>query len=104
MTELLSPLAAVTLAAIIFTRAVCVCYSTSPAKHAHPILFFGFGYSYVLLGAGAIFAAVDILGVEVGDIPLWCMMVGSAGLIAFDRRRAACWHVTQCPVDGEAQR
>lgn len=104
MIDLLSPLAAAILAAIIFTRAVCVCYSTSPAKHAHPVLFLGFGYSYVTLGAGAVLGAVDILGADVGHLPLWLILIGSAGLIAFDRRRSQCWHVTQCPMDDEVRR
>jgi len=99
MIELLSTLAAVMLASVIFTRAVCVCYSTHPSKHRHPLLFIGFGYSYVLAGAGAVLAAIDILGADVGHWPEWLILIGSAGLIAFDRRRQQCWAVTHCPAE-----
>jgi hypothetical protein len=90
---------AIALAGTIFIRAVCVCYSTSPAKHRHPVLFVGFGYSYVLLGAGAVFGAVEICTAsDLGGLPLWLMLAGSTGLIMFDRRLMRCWAVTECPM------
>lgn len=102
MAELLTPLAAAILAATIFVRAVCVLHMTTPRKHRHPLLFFGFGYSYVTLGAGAIFSAIEIFGADVGQTPLWLMLIGSCGLIVFDRRRTECMSISHCPADGRA--
>lgn len=99
MTTILPPIVAIALAAIILVRAICVLHMTTPARHQHPVLFFGFGYSYVTLGAGAIFAAIDICGADVGHWPLWLLLAGSCGLIAFDRRRTECMSITHCPAD-----
>ena len=99
MMTMIPPVVAILLATVIFVRAVCVCYSTTPANHRHPLMFLGFGYSYVLLGAGAVFSAIEILGADVGQIPLWLILIGSAGLIVFDRRRQQCWAITHCPAE-----
>lgn len=91
---------AIILAGVIFGRAVCVVHITSPRKHAHPLLFLGFGYSYVLLGAGAVFAAVEICTAsDLGGVPLWLLLLGSCGLIVFDRRAVGCWTRSTCPMD-----
>jgi len=99
MLTMIPAIVATGLAAIIFGRAICVVYNAHPSKHRHPLLFIGFGYSYVTLGAGAIFAAIEICGHDVGSLPLWLILIGSAGLIAFDRRRQQCWAVTHCPAE-----
>lgn len=99
MLTMIPPIVAIGLAAIIFGRAICVVYNAHPSKHRHPLLFIGFGYSYVTLGAGAIFAAIDVCGGNTGDVALWLILIGSAGLIAFDRRRQQCWAVTHCPAE-----
>lgn len=91
---------AIALAATIFVRAICVVHGTTPAKHRHPLLFVGFGYSYVILGAGAVFSAVEICAAaDLGGLPLWLMLAGSTGLIIFDRRMAICWTRTDCPLE-----
>jgi hypothetical protein len=91
---------AIALAATIFIRAICVVHGTSPKRHRHPLLFVGFGYSYVILGAGAVFSAVEICTAgDLGGLPLWLMLAGSTGLIVFDRRMAICWTRTDCPAE-----
>lgn len=91
---------AIILAAVIVVRVICVVYRTTIRHHRHTLLFLGFGYSYVLLGAGAIFAAVALCSErDLNDLALWLMLVGSVGLIAFDRRQARCWMTTDCPMD-----
>ena len=101
MLTMIPPIVAIGLASLIFGRAICVLYSAHPSKHRHPLLFVGFGYSYLALGAGAIFAAIEICGADVGHWPLWLILIGSAGLIAFDRRRQQCWSVTHCPAEAD---
>lgn len=92
---------AIAFATVIFARAICVLYTTSPKKHSHPAHFIGFGYSYVTLGAGAAFAAVALCfdHPEIHDLALWLLLLGSCGLIIFDRRAAACWASESCPMD-----
>ena len=98
--DLLQQGTAIVLAGIIFARAVCVVYSTHPSKHKHLAQFLGFGYSYVTLGAGAAFSAVELCTAsDLGGLPLWLMLAGSCGLIVFDRRMAKCWTVSECPMD-----
>jgi hypothetical protein len=98
--HMVADLAAVLMAGAIFARALCVVYRTTPRHHRHPVLFVGFGYSYVILGAGAVFAAVELVaGTSLDGLPLWLLLIGSAGLIAFDRRAARCWSLTECPAD-----
>ncbi len=100
MSALWQWLAALLLAGMIVVRVICVVYQTSVKKHRHPLLFLGFGYSYVLLGAGAIFSAVEICASrDLGGLPLWLMLAGSCGLIVFDRRARECWMVTRCPIE-----
>ncbi len=94
-------LAALLLAGTIVVRVICVVYQTSVKKHRHPMLFLGFGYSYVVLGAGAAFGACALVA-DRADLTEWAlllMLAGSCGLIAFDRRAAKCWTVTDCPMD-----
>lgn len=91
---------AIALAAVIFIRAVCVLHGTAPHKHRHPLVFIGFGYAYVTMGAGAVFIAIEIVThADLGTLPLWLMLAGSCGLIAFDRRLLRCWTVTDCPAE-----
>lgn len=93
-------MAAVFMAAVIVTRCVCVLHMAAPAKHRTRLLFYAFGYSYVVLGAGAIFGAIDmVFARDLHDLALLLMLAGSTGLIVFDRRRAQCWAVTDCPMD-----
>lgn len=99
MLTMIPPIVAIALATVIFGRAICVVYKAHPRAHRHPLLFIGFGYSYVTLGAGSIFAAIEICGHDVGHWPLWLILIGSAGLIAFDRRRQKCWSMTHCPAE-----
>lgn len=100
MTDLIPPLAAVALAATILMRVICVVWRTTAKAHAHPALFLGFGYSYVILGAGAITGAIALAGAaDTGALALWLLLAGSCGLIIFDRRAAKCWAVTRCPMD-----
>jgi hypothetical protein len=81
-----------------------VVHRTTPKHHQHPVLFLGFGYSYVILGAGAIFGAIEIIANQhLGELPLWLLLIGSAGLIAFDRRATRCWSLTHCPADKEGR-
>lgn len=104
MADYLQTGTAVLLAAIILVRVICVIYPTTRAKHKHPVMFYGFGYSYVLLGAGAIASAIaicndpSVLGFEVDRIAIWTLLIASVGLIVFDRRAASCWSVTECPM------
>lgn len=101
MTDMIASGAAILLAVVIFGRAVCVVYSAHPKKHKHPLHFIGFGYSYVVLGAGAAFAAVALCTDhrEVHDLALWLLLLGSCGLIVFDRRAALCWSRPTCPME-----
>jgi cell division protein FtsW (lipid II flippase) len=100
MTDLISQGVAILFAVIIFGRAVCVVYSASPKKHSHPLHFIGFGYSYIVLGAGAAFAAVALCSDrDVHDLALWLLLLGSCGLIVFDRRAALCWSRPTCPIE-----
>ena len=88
MLTMIPAIVATGLAAIIFGRAICVVYNAHPSKHRHPLLFIGFGYSYVTLGAGAICGALAIVidHHELADAAIWLLLAGSCGLIAFDRR------------------
>lgn len=96
--------AAIALAATIFIRAICVAHGTHPGRHHHWLQFAGFGYSYVILAAGAVFAAIEICStVAMGDLPLWLLLVGSGGLIVFDRRSAKCWTIDDCPARPEGE-
>lgn len=101
MIDLIANAIAIILAGVIFARAICVVHGTSPKKHRHPLLFLGFGYSYVLLGAGAAFGAVALCTdhPEVHDLAVWLLLVGSCGLILFDRRAALCWSRPTCPLE-----
>ena len=101
MTDIVTNGVAILLAVIIFGRAVCVVYSAHPSKHRHPLLFLGFGYSYVLLGAGALAGAIALCTdhKELHDLAVWLLLVGSCGLIVFDRRAALCWSRTSCPLE-----
>lgn len=105
MITLISNLAALALTTTILVRVICVVYHTTADHHRHRAAFLGFGYSYVLLGAGAAFAAGALIGGTDADLPLWLMLMGSVGLILFDRRARRCWTVTDCPIErreGEA--
>lgn len=106
MNALLGNLAALALAGVILSRVIFVVYQTTRAHHAHPLLFLGFGYSYVVLGAGAIFAALAIVTdrPDMAEAGLWLLLAGSCGLIAFDRRARQCWTVTACPIDHHKDR
>ncbi len=98
---LMQSIAAAAMAAVILVRCICVLYMTTQAHHRHPVLFYGFGYSYVVLGAGAAFSAVALLA-DRHDLAEWALLAllaGSCGLIAFDRRAARCWMVTNCPME-----
>lgn len=102
--QILADLVAVLMAGAIFAGALCVVYRTTPRHHRNPLLFLGFGYSYVILGAGAVFAAIEIIANQhLGELPLWLLLIGSAGLIAFDRRRQQCWAVTHCPAETDPE-
>ncbi len=92
---------ALILAAVIVVRCICVLYMTTHKKHRHPLLFLGFGYSYVTLGAGAIAAALALCfgHHDLEQAALWLLLIGSAGLIAFDRRSAKCWTFVNCPME-----
>lgn len=92
---------ALVLAAVIVMRCICVLYLTTVKKHRHPLLYLGFGYSYVILGAGAITAALTLCldRADLMPLALWLLLVGSVGLIAFDRRSAKCWAVADCPME-----
>jgi len=100
MNSLPLTLVALALAAVIVARVICVVYQTSAARHRHTLLFLGFGYSYVTLGAGAIFGAVALTArPDLCALALWLLLAGSCGLILFDRRAARCWTATACPID-----
>lgn len=99
--SLLTSCAAILLAGIILVRCICVLHQTTVKAHRHPLLFLGFAYSYVVLGAGGIIGAVA-LGLDrhdLAELALWLLLAGSCGLIAFDRRAAKCWLVTDCPME-----
>lgn len=99
--DILQQLAAGAMAAIILVRCICVLYMTTHRHHRHPLLWLGFGYSYVTLGAGAAFGACALVAGR-ADLTEWAlllMLAGSCGLIAFDRRAAKCWMVTDCPTE-----
>lgn len=106
MTPMISAAIALLLTGVILVRVICVVYHTTAAKHAHPLLYLGFGYSYVVLGAGAAFAAValvaDVPGAD--DLALWLLLAGSVGLIAFDRRAKRCLAETQCPIETQGDK
>lgn len=92
---------ALVLTGVILVRVICVVYHTTATRHSHHLLYLGFGYSYVILGAGAVFAAValvaDVPGAD--DLALWLLLIGSVGLIAFDRRAKRCLAETACPIE-----
>lgn len=98
---ILQAVAALVLAGIIVCRVICVVYQTTRDKHAHALLFLGFGYSYVIFGAGAICGALGIIvdDFDIAELALWLLLAGSTGLIAFDRRARQCWAVTHCPIE-----
>jgi len=104
MTPILSTLAALALAGVILVRVICVVYHTTNDKHRHPMLFLGFGYSYVVLGAGAIAAAVALVCDLEASWALWLLLAGSVGLIAFDRRAKRCLAETQCPIETQGDK
>jgi hypothetical protein len=97
---------AVAMTVVIVCRVICVVYQTTVRKHRHPLLFIGFGYSYVILGAGAIFAAVALCSAhDVGDLAMWLLLIGTCGLIIFDRRAARCFTSgTDCPLEQDKER
>lgn len=101
MTDIVTNGVAILLAVIIFGRAVCVVYGASPKKHRHPLHFIGFGYSYVTLGAGALAGAIALCTnhPELHDLAVWLLLLGSCGLIVFDRRAALCWSRPVCPLE-----
>ena len=91
---------AILFAAVVVARVICVVYRTTARHHRHPLLFLGFGYSYVLLAAGAIFAAVALcVRADLITFALWLLLTGSVGLIVFDRRAARCWGASDCPLE-----
>lgn len=92
---------AMVLATIIVVRCICVLYMTTSKKHRHPLLYLGFGYSYIVLGAGAITAALALCfdRPELMPVALWLVLLGSVGLIVFDRRSAKCWAFVNCPME-----
>ncbi len=99
-TDWLQAIAAAGMAAIILVRCVCVLYMTTRRHHRHPLLFYGFGYSYIILGAGAAFGACALAAGR-ADLTEWALLLllaGSCGLIAFDRRAARCWMAKNCPM------
>lgn len=101
MLEILQQAAAAVMAGVIIVRCICVLYLTTRRHHRHPLLYYGFGYSYVILGAGAAFGACALVA-DRADLTEWAlllMLAGSCGLIAFDRRAARCWMVTDCPME-----
>lgn len=92
MIDLLPGLVASALAVLIVLRVICVVYRTHARNHRHTLLFLGFGYSYVTLGAGAIFGAVALCArPDLSGLALWLLLIGSTGLIVFDRRAARCF-------------
>lgn len=101
MSAILIPLAAAVLALVIVARCVRVLHQTTPKKHRHPLIYLGFGYSYVVLGAGAVFGAGAIATDHdtLEHVALWLLLAGSVGLIVFDRRALRCWSLTECPAD-----
>jgi multisubunit Na+/H+ antiporter MnhF subunit len=103
MTSYLAAILALGMVATILMRVICVLHQTSPRKHRHPLLFLGFGYSYVVLGAGSIVAAVALISGwhTWADAALWLLLIGSCGLVAFDRRARRCWTITDCQIDHE---
>lgn len=92
---------ALVLAAVIVMRCICVLYMTTNKKHRHPLLFLGFGYSYVTLGAGALAGSIALVTdhKDLHDLAVWLLLVGSCGLIVFDRRAALCWSRPTCPLE-----
>ena len=101
MIDLMQQIAAGAMAAVILVRCICVLYATTYRHHRRPWLYYGFGYSYVTLGAGAAFGACALVAGR-ADLTEWAlllMLAGSCGLIAFDRRAARCWTVTDCPIE-----
>lgn len=101
--DILQQVAAALMAGVILIRCICVLYMTTHRHHRHPLLYYGFGYSYVALGAGAAFGACALVANR-HDLAEWALlliMAGSCGLIAFDRRAAKCWTVTDCPMERE---
>ncbi len=105
MIDILQQAAAGAMATVILIRCVCVLYMTTTRHHRHPLLWLGFGYSYVILGSGAIFGACALVAgrVDLTEWALLLMLAGSCGLIAFDRRAAKCWTVTDCPMERPLQ-
>ena len=83
MTPMISAAIALLLTGVILVRVICVVYHTTATKHAHPLLYLGFGYSYVVLGAGAAFAAValvaDVPGAD--DLALWNQAIAQGKLL-----------------------
>ena len=101
MTEFVTNGVAIALAVTIFGRAICVVHGAHPGKHKHLLHFLGFGYSYVVLGAGALAGSIALATdhAELHDLAIWLLLLGSCGLIVFDRRMAKCWSVAECPME-----
>ncbi len=89
---------ALSLAMVIFVRVICVIYHLCIKTHQQGKWhFMAFGYSYVAVGAGA---ACAVAGVSWSDpvwsalmakAAAWLFLLGSFGLILFDRRpRSKC--------------
>ena len=78
----------VLLAMVIAVRVVCVLYHLDRRRHHRGFLHFsGFGYSYVILGVAAFLAVVGLaIDADLTQPALWGFLLGSAGLIVFDRR------------------
>lgn len=75
-------------AAVILWRALVILNRTHHRSHARGRAhFLGFGLSYVALGVSAVAAAMSLTGWPGHEGPLLGLLLASAGLILFDRRR-----------------
>ncbi len=89
------PLAVVTAVAmfcagVVMVRCICVISIAQRSHYDRYGQFIGFGLSYILLAVSAFWAALEIAAGHPPD-SAWGFLMASAGLIAFDRRPAACF-------------
>lgn len=81
----LTSLLAIPLFLVIIARAICVLYMATIDKHGSK--FVGLALSYVVFGSGAYWAMLALVArPDLSDAGLWMMLLGSTGMILYDKR------------------
>lgn len=85
---------------VIVVRCVCILYQSHWRTHERgPWHWMGFGYSYIAVAAAAMTGAIFIVSADwrFGLTSVSLFLIGTAGLILFDRRQPYCPHNPTCP-------